>query len=262
MKNILLYHSLLCLHGLMEGIIAIGCFSCMAWSAFPYEKFNGVFAKLYHGTQHIAEQNCDTALRIRHLRNQAHVFGSDDCDPAATRLFLELTTECRSHRIIEHDNGLKVCGAVKEVRNLPIAVQRLIQDVVGFDVDGTPVCYNRFIYKRKVFTTSLYTRAEKRINHFVLMENGVYIIITHLLFVQEPTFGRKEYVLLGKRLQDLDERLCESGDFDSRKFFTIVRETADVDCFLHRSVKRKMVSIEIGVSKICLVKIVNSFETD
>ncbi|KAJ8671976.1 hypothetical protein QAD02_003235 [Eretmocerus hayati] len=45
-----------------------------AWSAFPFENFNGFLAKCYHGTQHIPEQIVKMSLRWRYLKNEAHVF--------------------------------------------------------------------------------------------------------------------------------------------------------------------------------------------
>lgn len=66
-----------------------------AWSAFPFENFNGVMKKVFHGTQYIPHQICKAFQRLRYIKNNSNVFDNDNCSAKTLKLFLKLMNECR-----------------------------------------------------------------------------------------------------------------------------------------------------------------------
>ncbi|KAJ8677405.1 hypothetical protein QAD02_013192 [Eretmocerus hayati] len=232
-----------------------------AWSAFYFETFNGVLAKCYHGTQHVPEQLVKIADRWAHLKNEAHIFNSPECDPKVTKFFLELTTDCNITRIIEHGNDLRVCTPGKTVVLSP-SQKVVVEDTINDSVDDECVYYQRFIYKRRVFTTQSYNRAENRINHFVSTTHGDLLKITNLVCVKPRTSAKERYLVLGAKLVETGDKLCEYDGFDSNDFSRIVVENPQIVCRDYTSIQDKFICITMENSKLCLVPIVNTMETD
>ncbi|KAJ8667647.1 hypothetical protein QAD02_009310 [Eretmocerus hayati] len=232
-----------------------------AWSAFPFEHFNGVLAKCYHGTQHVPEQMIRVADRLAHLRNEAHIFNSPDCDPKVTKYFLELTTNCNITRIIEHGSDLRVCTPGRELVLSPLQ-KEVIEATIDDSICNECISYQRFIYKRRVFTSCSYTRSQDRINHMISTNDGGLVKVTNLICAKSQNSSEDNYLVIGQRLIELDEKLCEYSEFDSNDFSKIVRESAQIVCYRFSSIREKFVCIPMADDKLCLVPVVNTMETD
>ncbi|KAJ8686030.1 hypothetical protein QAD02_021823 [Eretmocerus hayati] len=232
-----------------------------AWSAFYFKHFNGVLAKCYHGTQHIPEQLVKIADRWAHLRNKAHIFNSPDCDPKVTKYFLGLTADCNIKRIIEHGDNLRVCTPGED-HGLSQFQREIIEDAMNDSVNDKCVVHERFIYKKRVFTTCSYSRAKNRINHFISTADGNLLKMTHLVCVESRRFGEHRYLVLAHELVETGDRLCVYNGFDSIDSSRIVRESSEIVCCDFSSIEDKFICIPMEGGKLCLVPIVNRMETD
>ncbi|KAJ8672234.1 hypothetical protein QAD02_003493 [Eretmocerus hayati] len=210
-----------------------------AWSAFPFEHFNGVLTKCYHGTQHVPEQIAKISDRLAHLKNEAHIFNSPDCDPKVTKYFLELTTDCNITQIIEHGNDLRICTPGKKCVSSP-SQKRAVEDLINGSISDECDSYERFVYKRRVFTSCHYTRSEGRINHMISTSNGDFMRITNLISVKSDSFEEKRYLVLGEKLTESDDKLCEFDGFDSNDFSAIARQSSQIVCCDFSTIEDKL----------------------
>ncbi|KAJ8688303.1 hypothetical protein QAD02_024098 [Eretmocerus hayati] len=201
------------------------------------------------------------ANRLRYLRNHAHVFNEDGCDPENTKLFLELTTKCNIPRIIEHGEDLRVCGTGSKY-TLSLSQKELIQNIVEDLVHDVCICYERFIFKKTVFTSCFYTRAEIRSNHMILLKNGDMMKLTNLICVRKMISNEQRYVLLGLRMIKSVDGLCRYDEFDSDEIMFITHESAELICCDPEVIETKLVCVPMPDNRYCLVPLVNKVETD
>lgn len=232
-----------------------------AWSAFPFEGFNGVMRSLFHGTQYVPEQICKATRRLRYIRNNSQVFDNDDCHKKTVNLFLKLMKKCKVKNCIEYSNDLKIFGKSKAM-TLSLVEQVLIEQLLNEPVEIKCQSFHRFIYKHRLFHSSSYKKLKKRNNSTILTFDGTIMSISSLVKVRCTTSHDIKCVLLGKKFNILDERLCRYRNFDSNLYSFIATETSSIMCCDCSSVKAKCIVTTYKSDKKCIIPIVNTLETD
>lgn len=57
-----------------------------AWSAFPFEHYNGILTKMFHNSQSVPQQICKSYLRLQNIKNST-VFLQQNCSVSGKSLF-------------------------------------------------------------------------------------------------------------------------------------------------------------------------------
>ena len=86
-----------------------------AWSAFPFEHFNGVIKKLFFGTQQISAQILKQYKRYQYIKSNSHIFSKESCNKEAKKTFIRLMRQVKVKNCIEYDNCLKIFGKEKNM---------------------------------------------------------------------------------------------------------------------------------------------------
>ncbi|KAJ8672064.1 hypothetical protein QAD02_003323 [Eretmocerus hayati] len=185
-----------------------------AWSAFPFENFNGILATLVHSSQYVAHQICKLTGRLTYLRNDAGIFTYPGVSDKAKNLFMYFTGKSKIVRIIEHVSGLKLLGFGKP-DVLSLVEKVAIENSLQHSMENDYFKYDRFINNSILYTSTSYTRSKERSNHTVVMSDGVFINILSLAAVKSCEIAKKSYVVLGEKLERLNDTLLLREPFNS-----------------------------------------------
>lgn len=96
-------------HSLKHTLKFIDYFGALwAWSAFPFEGYNAVIKKLFHGTQCVAEQISKSYFRLRQIRSKSKIFSREGCSEKGKNLFVKLMNSCKVKNCIRYDDDLRL----------------------------------------------------------------------------------------------------------------------------------------------------------
>lgn len=251
---------------LTEHVKMWGCL--WAWSAFPYEHFNGTICKLFKGTQGVPEQICknyqleksikEMVLDITSTSNSI-IDSQNSCAfklfkkmsgyqhvANATQLYGSLTTFGKSTTDLSNSLSLqqKVCLGNKIGHMLP---EYTINNFQSFQ---------RFILNGMLIHTTGYQRLKKRHNSLVQLHNGDFVDITHLLQYQLNSSDTWKSIMLGIQLIPTSDAnlILHSATVN-------VKESSRVVCFLPEELKSKCFGVSYD-DNIYITPIVNIFERD
>lgn len=242
-----------------QAILSFG--ALWAWSTFPFEHYNGVLKKLFHGTQYIPEQICKFYSRLSYIKTASEIFCKENCSKRGEKLFRTLMKECGVKNCIYYDDFLRIFGAPKTV-NLTLTEKFVIEEVLAETIEAKVQTFTRFIYKSTLFNASADTRLMKRNNCTIEMMDGRFISVSNLLIVKLTASQGYKHVLLGKELEKQDKILCKAGDFSSNDFSSIMKETNNIVAYSILSIKNKCVNINLNENELYIEPLVNNIETD
>lgn len=232
-----------------------------AWSAFPFEHYNGVIKQLFHGTQCIPEQICKLYHRLQYIKINSYVFDHENCSQKAKIIFLKLMHECKIKNCIEYEDHLKIFGNSKTIK-LSIIEKSVIESVLEETINDNTNKYFRFIYKNVLFHSCDYKRLTKRNNSCILTDNSVLLVITSLVKIQCLISQDIKYIVLGKKLSIEDCELCKNGRYVSNVISFIAKETSNIICCKMSSIVRKCVMVPYKKDMFCIYPLGNTVETD
>lgn len=201
-----------------------------AWSAFPFEHFNGIIAKMFYGSQYVPLQICKIYSRIRYIKNHSHVFSKPNCSRQGKKLFQDIMKEIKIIKCMKYGDDLKIFGKSKDI-TLSLSQKLLIEQLLQQTVSEEVKSFQRFSYKNILYHSSKYSRLIKRNNSTVILNNGELMVISDLILINTPDL-RTHYVVLGKKLQIMNEEICKHKGISMKMFSFITRETNnDISCF-------------------------------
>lgn len=88
------------------------------------------------------------------------------------------------------------------------------------------------------------------------------MIISDLILINIPELEITHYVILGKKLQIMDEEFCKHKDISTKMFSFIARETNnDISCF-PSDIDKKCCNMLYKNDKLYIVPLVNTVEID
>ena len=235
--------------------------SLWAWSAFPFETFNGVIKKLFHGTQSVLQQMSKSYSRLRFLKNNSDIIQKNDCSAKAQSLFIKLMKQCTVRNCIPYEENLKVFGKAKKLK-LSVIEKIIIETLIGVPVQDNCETYNRFTYNKHLFHSTNYSRLQKRNNSCIITKENVILNIANILKVTLLDSTNIQWILLGKKYRILDENLCKNGVFNSSSFSFVAEETSSLVCLEINSIKSKCINVPYENNKISIFPLVNTLETD
>lgn len=231
-----------------------------AWSAFPFEHYNGVIKQLFHGTQCIPEQICKQYHRLRYVKMHSDIFDREDCNYRVQSFYTSLMNQCRIKNCIEYGDSLRLFGKPKNT-SLSVVEKIVIEERLQERVKEKCQMFQRFIFKNTLFHSNNYKRLKKRNNSYVLMNNNSLISISSVVGVQGVSSEETKYVLLGLMLNISNEDVCKNGRFTSKLFSFVAEQTSTIVCYEVSCISSKCVGVPYK-DKFCIFPLVNKVETD
>ncbi|XP_036143289.1 uncharacterized protein LOC118645713 isoform X1 [Monomorium pharaonis] len=228
--------------------------SLWAWSAFPFEHYNGVLKQLYHGTQFIPQQICKLYYRLKYIQNQSIIFSDARCSTKSKNLYLKLMNECRVKNCIEYEDNLRIFEKPQRLE-LSVVEKLVIETTLEERINSFALKYYRFIYKNILYHSYDYRRLLKRNNSCILADTNLLLIVA-LIKVKCSVSEDIKYVILGKKLTLLNENICSSA------FSYITQESTTLVCCKISSIVRKCIVVPYVSDKLCVYPIENIVEMD
>lgn len=232
-----------------------------AWSAFPFESYNGVVKKLFHGTQCISEQIVKIYSRLRYIKNNSHVFEKENCSIGAKRTFIKIMNQIRVKNCIEYEDNLRIFGKPRKI-NFTLTEKVAVEELVGEAVDERCERYHRFVFKNILYHSLGYQRLVKRNNSCILTTDNEIFHILSLIKIMIVSSGTMKYIILGRKFRILNEALCRNGNYSSRSFSFLASETPEIACREITSIVSKCVNVPVEENIVCIIPVVNTLETD
>lgn len=234
--------------------------SLWAWSAFPFESYNSVIKKLFHGTQCIPDQMCKSYLRLRLIKNKSEVFNRDGCSEIGKNLFIKMMNSCKVKNCIKYNDDLKFYSLKDYI--FTDLEENLVNIYLEDDVAKVEQC-ERFIYKKTLWHTLNFNRLQRRINSCVITTDRRIFLINRMFKVKCNDSDIEKKVLLGFKINILEEEyLCKVENLSSSSFMFIGKKTDDIDVIDVSLIEKKCVYMEMENNKVCIVPVVNNLETD
>lgn len=232
-----------------------------AWSAFPFEHFNGIIAKMFHGSQCVPLQICKIYSRIRYIKENSNIFSRSNCSKQGKKLFKDIMKETKIIKCIKYGDDLRIFGKPVDI-TLSLSQKLLIEQLLQQTITENVKSFLRFCYKGILYHSYKYSRLIKRNNSTVLLHNGELMIISDLIFINIPELQRTHYIVLGKKLQIMNEELCKYKGISTKMFSYVARETDnDISCF-PSDFNKKCCNMLYKEDKLYIVPLVNTVEID
>lgn len=242
-----------------QAVLSFG--ALWAWSTFPFEHFNGVLKKLFHGTQFIPEQICKFYSRLSFIHSASEIFSKENCSKRGKKLFRTLMKECTIKKCIYYGDYLRIFGSPKCV-NLTLTEKFVIEEALAETIDPKAQSFTRFIYKNVLYHTSNNSRIMKRNNCTIETTDGRFMSISDLIIVKLTASNEYKHVLLGKELEKQDKILCKVGNVSSNYFSCIAKETNNIISCPLLLIKTKCVNVRYNETEVYIEPLVNHIETD
>lgn len=102
-----------------------------AWSAFPFEHYNGILTKMFHNSQSVPQQICKSYLSLQNIKNST-IFLQQNCSVSGKSLFNKMFGDSNIDKYL-HFGLLKICGCAQQVE-LSVIEQHLITEVLGEEI--------------------------------------------------------------------------------------------------------------------------------
>ncbi|XP_039311945.1 uncharacterized protein LOC105207063 isoform X1 [Solenopsis invicta] len=84
-----------------------------AWSAFPFEHYNGILTTMFHNSQSVPQQICKSYLRLQNIKNST-IFLQQNCSVSRKSLFNKMFGDSNIDKYL-HFGLLKICGCAQQV---------------------------------------------------------------------------------------------------------------------------------------------------
>lgn len=233
-----------------------------AWSAFPFEHFNGIIGKIFHGTQCVPLQIFKIYSRIRYIKENSDIFSRPNCSRQGKKLFQDIMKETKIIKCIKYGDDLRIYGKSVDI-TLSLSQKLLVELLLQKTITEKVKSYQRFSYKGTLYHSFKYFRLIKRNNSTVILLNGELMTISDLILINMPEVNGTFFVVLGKKLQIMDEELNKyKSDISTKMFSFIARETNnDISCF-PSDFDKKCCNMLFKEDKLYIVPLVNTVEID
>lgn len=236
-----------------------------ATSAFPYEHYNGILAKLIKSSQAPAEQICKSYLRLINIRKESSlVFSRDNCSNSGQILYQKMLGSFRSKFCTQLGCFLRLFGAPVQI-TLTLVQQTCIEQLFQSPINNFAQKYDRFIYQNVLYHSTDYERLRKRRNGTVQLKDGTFVEITGIFIVQIVATNEMQYVILGNMLRPTDDiPICNDNELhiSSNEFFHILTKSDDLIAIFPNMIHSKCVHMDYDCQKIICVPLVNKVERD
>lgn len=251
--------------------------SLWAWSAFPYEHYNGVIGNFFRGTQCVPQQilktyQFKTTMNIMISNMQAAKSNQKSINPRILNLLTRLNGYSHVTNATCLDLKLTTFGIPEVIMSLTLTIRQkiCIENKTGMQLIENGLIkintYKRFITNGMLIHTTTYKRLKKRDNSCLYLQNGKFVDITNFLSILVPSNENESIlknILLGNELTPISNNNHHSNIYDTitKNLATITEESNNIICFYPEEIFSKCVRISYN-NNVYIQPIVNKFERD
>lgn len=251
--------------------------SLWAWSAFPYEHYNGVIGNFFRGTQCVPQQilktyQFKTTMNIMISNMQAAKSNQKSINPRILNLLTRLNGYSHVTNATCLDLQLTTFGIPEVITSLTLTIRQkiCIENKTGLQLIENGLIkintYKRFITNGMLIHTTKYKRLKKRDNSCLYLQNGKFVDITNFLSILVPSNENEtilKNILLGNELTPISNNNHHSNIHDTmtKNLATITEESNNIICFYPEEIVSKCVRIWYN-NNVYIKPIVNKFERD
>jgi len=251
--------------------------SLWAWSAFPYEHYNGVIGNFFRGTQCVPQQilktyQFKTTMNIMISNMQAAKSNQKSINPRILNLLTRLNGYSHVTNATCLDLKLTTFGIPEVIISLTLTIRQkiCIENKTGMQLTESGLIkintYKRFITNGMLIHTTTYKRLKKRDNSCLYLQNGKFVDITNFLSILVPSNENESIlknILLGNELTPISNNNHYSNIYDTmtKNLATITEESNNIICFYPEEIVSKCVRISYN-NNVYIKPIVNKFERD
>ena len=157
------------------------CGPLWATSAFVFEANNHMLLKMYHGTQYVPKQICETFMLARKLPTIASHHFTEDTNPAVAHMFQKLSSAYmpgkNAHMLEDNVTGLGNGKPTVLTARQVVAVMQL----TNLDAHNrSAIVYDRFLAHNTLYTSERYHRSTRHHDFAISVEHGEFKGIEHL----------------------------------------------------------------------------------
>lgn len=234
-----------------------------AWSAFPFEHFNGNLCKLFQGTQGVPEQICKNYQLERNVRvmiSDITTMQSLTQYSCANKLFKKLSGYLHVTNAIQTGPLTTFGKQISEDLCLTLQQKVCIENKIDQTLPNTTEfqSFHRFILDGMLIHTTTYQRLKKRHNSTVQLNDGEFVDISHLLQHRINKNCDFKSIIIGNQLI----KIPNINISPVLKTATVTTKLSNnIVCFFSEELKSKCFRILYN-DTIYVTPIVNSFERD
>lgn len=216
---------------------------------------------MFHGSQCVPLQIYKIYSRIRYITDNSDIFSRSNCSKHGKKVFQDIMKETQIIKCINYGDDLRIFGEPIDI-TLSLSQNLLVEQLIQQRVTKEVKSFQRFLYKRILYHSCKYFRLVKRNNSTVLLNNGELMVISDLIFINITELNVTHYVVLGKKLEILDEELCKHKGISTKMFSFIARETNNDICCFPSDFDKKCCNMLYKAHKLYIVPLVNTVEID
>lgn len=168
-----------------------------AVSAFPYEHFNGVLAKMFKNSRSIPLQICKNYLRTFILQEMvSHILTNNNCSSTTKQLFQKFTLQKYSmNNCLKIGNSIRLFGT-PHIGTVTLIEKTVIETLLEEEIVNINISFfKRVIYKNILYHIKEFQKMTKRTNSIVQLQNKDFINITKILLVNTAVQNKQVCVL-------------------------------------------------------------------
>lgn len=231
-----------------------------AWSAFPFEHYNGVIKSLFHGSQYIPHQICKMYFRLQYIKMNSHIFYNEKCNDNVRKLFVTIMNQCKIKNCIEYDNVLR-CFGKPIVRELTLVEKTVVESFLQKNITSPAKFFNRFINNQTLYHSVENKKVIKRNNSCILTNDNKIVMIKALVKTKLSHTDEWEFIILGYEMIRQGSTLCKFSNLSSNSFCQSVVKTENIICTNASRILSKCVILDFE-NIYYVFPLVNSVERD
>ena len=150
------------------------------YSAYSFESANGLFLKLFHGTQSVGKQIVLSFLLMQRIYE---MIPSTICDVSHPTFLKLLSKFVSTSDLLNKKSGFSFLGN-PVIKYATLNEVLCIELFLGYSVSKSMKSYKKIIVERQIYFSYEYSRSTKRCNSVVLLADGSIVLITDFVHVE------------------------------------------------------------------------------
>ena len=188
------------------------------YSAYSFESANGLFLKLFHGTQAVSKQIASSFLLLQRIHEMVPFTVSSDTNHTYLKLLSKFVSGLD---LLNVNKSLSFLGKAFDKRG-SFGDILTIELFLGFSISIELKSFRKLIVNGQIYYSVLYTRNTKRCNSVVLLNDGSVVLITDFLRVTASITSEVHEICLVKLVQFHDSLIPNAGYEDLRNHVSFV----------------------------------------
>ena len=198
---------------------------------------------------------------MQYIKSNSEVFSREGANKNATKVFKSLMRKVNIKNCITYNESLHVFGVGKE-KEFTELQKMCIEQEVNYNIYPEGNRYLRFMYDKIMYHSLHYKKMILRNNSIAQLTDNSFITITEISEITSLDTKEKEFIILGKKFEVLNEHLVKYQRFSSNEISKIVRLTNSVVSCYPNKLKNKCLLAEIRSPKFCIYTLFQTYSNE